>query len=397
MLQKGFSEILLLVFIFTLFIFGLTVSSSLMGVIDKTLMSKIGFIRNSQISTTPSPYHKPTNEKQKEWKLKYKVLTGEEVLTSSRVLPNAVRWGNYLFFSFNSVTPPSKKATVRQHDIKTGETRTLLSRDNDQVILQQIGEKLFIEFSGYLEKGSLFVLDLSPDNLPRLIVESRGINFYKENESYLLVTSVFGDSCRGRGDYSLFDVSTEKSTFISSLDYDCGEGNLLLGIDSKKRFLIGHKHKVDQYDEKGFFYKVEAISLNNLSKQTLVYENKMPKDVKNIHLSKDGKNLALSSDKLFIFNLNSNSLTEILSIPEKYQYGYDRGHLEWKDPKICLYDGSHKNWIGVNPDTKETTEQDPDCLVDITSTSYEQQQPERAKKLMDTLQLPTDKYSLVLE
>lgn len=341
-----------------------------------------------KVTPLPSP---------KKFVLKRKSKTEWEKLASFSLDldKSIIRWNNLLFYN-----PGSK---IFSHNLNTGTTNLLFEETNDSRYIsdfQIIDDTLFFSVGGYLLEGATFALDLPPKEKPKQISENPNAKIIKRQGRYWLISGE-GDACWMFQNYSLLEPKTKKVTHIATSDIGCYDGEQYLDIFDKRDRMVfaGFKKDRENPDSESQYLYLLAVPINNPKvKEGVISKQDMPAGITGISYFESKDSFLLTGQAFYSFDFSNNKLIKIMDIPENWRRA---GVDSWTNNLICLskyisQNNDKKITAEINTDSKQLTENSPNCTFKPDPTPQKQSQDEKNNEIIKSLNLPAD-YQMVVE
>jgi hypothetical protein len=266
-------------------------------------------VKIARISPTTVPI--PASENIiKKWVL-HKIAGASDSAILTIYPGHIAQWKDWLFY-----VSPGDQMQILGYNLTTDKTVTILDQNNDEAGLkdtydvskiQVIGNTLYYSLGGYLKSGAIYWMNLPPTGKVIKLVDGRNQSIEYWHDKYWIIGGE-GDACWGITDYSLFDVTSKKVTFITTSTSGCTDGEEMVDVDKHERMLMAGHNNVGfqtetQYYENTYDY-VLAIPLNTPEVKTgIIAKQDMPKDVGKIEYLADKDQLLLTGRSVYIYDM----------------------------------------------------------------------------------------------
>jgi len=263
----------------------------------------------------------------------------EKIFSIDKDLPQPVQWKDFLFYPIESTNNDVSEVKLMSYNLVSGETKTIYQEKPQKetffLDIKIINDTLYFSFGGYMQKNSVYYLNLPPSSAPIEIAKGRNQTIELIRNNYFIVGGD-GDSCGGFHDYSFLDIKSKKVIPIFSGVSGCIEGEEYLGIDSKNRLLFSYHTVMYSDDEEKYPYKnLGYVSIFNPNiKGDILGKEKFSDGISFIGYSeKLDKLLLVLKSKFLIYNSASDSIEKEIDIPNNI----DNFNIDyWDESCICL-------------------------------------------------------------
>lgn len=385
------------------YIYNFNTSSPKLTELLDTLATQVylGDIASSSISTPTITSSIPTKKPITGYFISRKSSAGiQDIIQLKERVTSIVRWKDNLLYSEEYGNKGI--LTVYLHNIKKGTTRTIFSKHSDLNMsgLNVIDNTLFFSLGDYLQKGESYYIDLNDKDFR--VIKLIDISGYvtKISGRYYFISGE-GDACWSTSDFYLIDLRTNKLTHVADTAVGCGGGDEKIAITNDYMILAKHGDKEKQISA-DIYLNLFKIDLDNPDQKTFLLSNEnMPINITRIKYSEDQNKIMLVGNNIYVYDLNNNSLNNILVLPKefsehKYEFPeYMSFVTSWDKNIACIekteWEPYKKYKLLIDLNNKSISQDTSRCPPEKQSEDYKEKTPQ---EIFKELNLPSN-YLLV--